>query len=217
VLGGAAGAVVLVAAALFFWGRRRASFAKAKKPEAGGQYDRDGLGSRLLSPVAGEEDDTELTITTGHSSIPTGTSSAQRSLRTGGENSNTSGGGGGEESQREREDSSELFNMYTGAPINAAAKLKCKREWTTAGEADSVRELAYAELEAATSGFSEGNRLGKGASCEVYSGELFGLAVAVKIMSVNADEWSKQQFVSEMDMLCTVQHVKICRLFAYSR
>jgi serine/threonine protein kinase len=91
---------------------------------------------------------------------------------------------------------------------------ECVKQWL-AGEAESVRELPFPEIEAATGGFSEAKLLGKGGSCFVFSGDLFGLPVAVKRLDPHKDRGTKQ-FEREMSLLCTVSHASICRLFAFS-
>ena len=66
-------------------------------------------------------------------------------------------------------------------------------------------------MQAATGGFPKGARLGGGASCSVYEGELYGLRVAVKhLHRVSAPggtdrdglQWAGQQFAAEMKLLC---------------
>ena len=89
-----------------------------------------------------------------------------------------------------------------------------------------MRDLPFRELQAATGGFDELRRLGRGGSCFVYRGELYGLPVAVKHLSRvptpgaadpdDGEEWGEKQFKAEMDLLCRVSHPCICRLFAYS-
>ena len=89
-----------------------------------------------------------------------------------------------------------------------------------------MRDLPFRELQAATGGFDELRRLGRGGSCFVYRGELYGLPVAVKHLSRvptpgaadpdDGEEWGEKQFKAEMDLLCRVSHPCICRLFASS-
>ena len=63
---------------------------------------------------------------------------------------------------------------------------------------------------------SELGKLGGGASCEVFSGHLYGLFVAVKRLGDGADAWEGEQFQSELDLLCNARHANLCRLFSYS-
>ena len=107
------------------------------------------------------------------------------------------------------------FDAVTGSPANAAAQQLCVLQWR-AGEADSVRELPYADIEKATADFGAENRLAGGGSCTVFQGELYGLAVAVKQLHSDADDWNNAQFEAEMQALCTVTHGNICCLLAFS-
>jgi serine/threonine protein kinase len=108
------------------------------------------------------------------------------------------------------------FDMDTGAPINAASQQLCVLQWK-AGEPESVRQLPYCDIEAATGGFGAANRLAGGGSCTVFQGSLFGLMdVAVKQLHSDADEWNNTQFETEMQLLCTVTHDHICCLLAFS-
>jgi hypothetical protein len=88
------------------------------------------------------------------------------------------------------------FDMETGAPTNAAAQQLCILQWR-AGEAESVRELPYADIEKATDSWAAENRLAAGGSCTVFKGELYGLGVAVKQLHTDADDWNNAQFEAE--------------------
>ena len=101
---------------------------------------------------------------------------------------------------------------------------ECVQQWV-AGEDESVRDLPFQELAAATGGFHISAQLGGGGSCFVYRGVLFGLPVAVKHLSrlprpgatdQDGEEWGQRQFTAEMELLCRVSHACICRLFAFS-
>jgi Leucine-rich repeat (LRR) protein/serine/threonine protein kinase len=108
------------------------------------------------------------------------------------------------------------FDIETGAPVNAASQQLCVLQWQ-AGEPESVRQLPYSQIEAATGGFGAANRLAGGGSCTVFQGNLFGLMeVAVKQLHSDADEWNNTQFETEMQALCTVTHDNICCLLAFS-
>jgi serine/threonine-protein phosphatase PP1 catalytic subunit len=116
------------------------------------------------------------------------------------------------------------YDPSTGAPLNQAAQNQCAAQWQ-AGEADCVRELPYSTVQAAIGSFGKKNLLGGGSSCKVYSGNLFGLQVAVKHLSSesfagatepDAEDWANKQFAAEMNLLVSVSHINICRLFAYS-
>jgi hypothetical protein len=107
------------------------------------------------------------------------------------------------------------FDVDTGAPLNAEAKQLCVLQWC-AGEAGSVRELPYAHVAAAAGGFGAENRLSGGGSCTVFKGELYGLAVAVKQLHSDADDWNNAQFEAEMQALFQISHEHICGLHAFS-
>jgi Leucine-rich repeat (LRR) protein len=107
------------------------------------------------------------------------------------------------------------FDIETGAPANADAQQLCVWQWR-AGEADSVRELPYVDIEEAAGGFGVKNRLASGGSCTVFKGELYGLPVAVKQLQSDADDWNNAQFESEMRTLCIITHAHICALLAFS-
>jgi serine/threonine protein kinase len=109
------------------------------------------------------------------------------------------------------------YDEFTGAPLNLTAKQECVSKWRAAeAEEGCVRNLPYAEMQAATNGFSPLSRISEGASCQVFTGHLYGMFVAVKHLSANASEWDDLQFTAEMELLCHVSHWSICRLFAYS-
>jgi serine/threonine protein kinase len=63
---------------------------------------------------------------------------------------------------------------------------------------------------------SELGKLGGGASCEVFSGHLYGLFVAIKRLGDGASAWEGEQFQSELDLCCRARHANLCRLFSYS-
>jgi hypothetical protein len=71
------------------------------------------------------------------------------------------------------------FDIYTGTPMNRSARQDVRHKWAVGGEG-SVRAVPYAELEAATAGFSEQSKIGGGGSCIVYQGDLYHVQVAVK-------------------------------------
>jgi hypothetical protein len=107
------------------------------------------------------------------------------------------------------------YDETTQMPANVAAKKLVVLDWMSGAES-SVVNLPFAELDHATHGFDEFNELGKGASCYVYKGHLFGQAVAVKKLNEGASEWGTQQFESECALLTKVTHGNICRLLAFS-
>jgi serine/threonine protein kinase len=106
------------------------------------------------------------------------------------------------------------FDPATGTPANADAERLCALRWQT-GAADGVREVAYAELEKATGGFSAAHELGGGGSCTVYRGRLCGLSVAIKALKPVVTPFATKQYEAEMRLLCAVTHRSICRLYAH--
>jgi hypothetical protein len=76
-------------------------------------------------------------------------------------------------------------------------------------------QLPLADLEGATQGFSDFNEIGGGASCTVYSGTLWGVAVAVKRLKDSAVAWEAKQYESETALLRLGVLVGwLCTLFA---
>jgi serine/threonine protein kinase len=106
-------------------------------------------------------------------------------------------------------------HAQVGRPANAAAEQLCAHQWRV-GAVGSVCELTLADIAASTDSFSEQNKLGRGGSCEVFIGNVFGLEVAVKKLSENATALDDKQFASEMRVLSTVLHTNVCRLLAFS-
>jgi serine/threonine protein kinase len=111
------------------------------------------------------------------------------------------------------------YDVTTGTPVNMTAKKEVVREWNKAackGTKVQVVELRYDELVKATGDFDEFNQVGHGASCSVFTGRVFGITVAVKLLKDTAVEWEQKQFASEMEILSTASHPNICRLLAFS-
>jgi serine/threonine protein kinase len=112
------------------------------------------------------------------------------------------------------------YDQQTGAPVNITAKRDVARAWNTATEAGAkpqVVQLPFDILRRATDDFDAAfNRIGGGASCSVFTGRVFGTAVAVKMLAAKAIEWEAEQFEAESKCLGEVSHENICRLFAYS-
>jgi hypothetical protein len=79
--------------------------------------------------------------------------------------------------------------------------------------------VPYTALYNATGGFAKLTRIGGGGSCDVCKAEVFGVAAAVKVLTLaakNAKNQKKQaseerQFVAEKQLLMKVQHPNICR------
>ena len=86
-----------------------------------------------------------------------------------------------------------MFDPRTGAPVNTAARMVCVCQWQ-AGEAESVRDLPFAEVRAATDSFSELCIIGGGGgTCLVYQGMLYGMLVAVKVLIGHAQHDAEVQ------------------------
>jgi hypothetical protein len=136
------------------------------------------------------------------------------------------------------------YDPATGSPRNVLAKMECVAQWRAGakrtppdgrasgstlsntprdprevpkgGARNPVCNLPHAEFAKATDGFSELNLLSTaGASCAVFSGQLFGFFVAVKALrnpaapaaaaaGSESAQFLAQQFSSEMDVLCKV-------------
>jgi serine/threonine protein kinase len=117
------------------------------------------------------------------------------------------------------------FDPSSGAPMNARARRMCIDMWESvaAGEDSAgvptldMRQVFFKDVEEATDAWSEARNLGMGASCQVFSGVLFGrLGVAVKKLKVGLGEWDQRRFASEMALLCSIAHPNICSLYAFS-
>jgi hypothetical protein len=74
------------------------------------------------------------------------------------------------------------------------------------------RDFTYAELQAATDGFSQKNYLSEGGFGSVYRGELNGLKIAVK-QHKNASLQGEKEFKSEVHVLSKARHQNLVRLF----
>ena len=85
--------------------------------------------------------------------------------------------------------------LFAGAPVNITAKQQCVRQWK-AGAEGAVRQLPCKEIEEATNGFCELSLISSGASCQVFTGHLYGLFVAVKQLKEQAAEWDDRQFTA---------------------
>jgi serine/threonine protein kinase len=100
----------------------------------------------------------------------------------------------------------------------------CDANESSDGSEPMTTELDYTDLSDATGGFSDMCKIGGGGSCLVYRGDLFGTVVAIKAIDGSAEDrtksnvqdWDGMQFKAEMDLLCSVRHPNICRLFATS-
>jgi hypothetical protein len=98
------------------------------------------------------------------------------------------GGAGGPAAAAPTQSDAE-YDILTGAPVNTVAKKEVAQDWSTGvrtGESSCVVQLPYAELELVTANFSEFNVIGGGASCAVFTGRVFGVAVAIKVTNTSA-------------------------------
>ena len=125
-------------------------------------------------------------------------------------------GGGG---HREADPTAEYDDA--GTPVNKAAKREIAREWATGvaagGGQPRVVQLQFAVLEVATGGFDDFNEVGEGGSCSVFTGRVFGVAVAIKRLNDgSAGGRGADQFAAESAILTGVLHPSICRLLAFS-
>ena len=71
-----------------------------------------------------------------------------------------------------------------------------------------------ADLQAATNGFAELQKIGSGGSSIVYNGTLYGVKCAIKVLSEDASSWEVKQHGTEVDALSRITHENICRLYA---
>nr|POE82310.1 inactive protein kinase [Quercus suber] len=75
-----------------------------------------------------------------------------------------------------------------------------------------LRDFTYAELQAATKGFSQKNYISEGGFGSVYRGELQGLKIAVK-QHKNASLQGEKEFKSEVHVPSKARHKNLVRLF----
>lgn len=78
------------------------------------------------------------------------------------------------------------------------------------------RDFTYAELHAATNGFSEHNFLSEGGFGSVYSGEIDGIRIAVKQHKLVSSQGEKE-FRSEVNVLSKVSHENLVMLLGTCR
>lgn len=76
-----------------------------------------------------------------------------------------------------------------------------KLDWT-------IRDFTYAELHAATQGFSIKNFLSEGGFGSVYKGEILGQKIAVK-QCIHANHKQEKEFKSEVDALTKARHENV--------
>jgi hypothetical protein len=118
-----------------------------------------------------------------------------------------------------------------GFPLNDPAREYCVARWkegssskTNAkeGRGSGNRMLIRVDFEVlrkATDGFNvKTHLLGKGGCCKVYRARIYGHVCAVKVFNEaeGQEEWEDRQIQAEIQMLCTVRHPHINRLFAVS-
>jgi hypothetical protein len=124
------------------------------------------------------------------------------------------------------------FDASTGVPLNDSARLLCARIWTSSSKPDDRRDdfdvylrvgeqrvrlasrVGDADLQAATNGFAELQKIGGGGSSSVYNGTLYGVKCAIKVLSEDASSWEVKQYGTEVDALSRITHENICRLYA---
>ncbi|XP_010537354.1 PREDICTED: probable receptor-like serine/threonine-protein kinase At5g57670 [Tarenaya hassleriana] len=126
------------------------------------------------------------------------------------------------------EDESPSLNAQTGAmvpvgissmiphssPDNSPRRLPVELEGLHEKYSSTCRFFKYKELVLATWDFSAGNFIGKGGSSRVFKGFLpSGREVAVKILKQNEDVL--KEFVSEIDIITTLNHKNIISLLGF--
>jgi hypothetical protein len=132
-----------------------------------------------------------------------------------------------------------VFDTKSGLPLNDAACDYCAAMWGDDSaplpalplhDARYGNLVSYAELRVATGKFGDRHLIGDGGSCKVYRAEVYGVAVAVKVMTENTSRtaqqsverktaeaaWNAKQFQAELELLQSVDHTHITRLLATS-
>ncbi|XP_062126010.1 serine/threonine-protein kinase pelle [Drosophila sulfurigaster albostrigata] len=87
--------------------------------------------------------------------------------------------------------------------------------------AESLLQIDYAELVAATDNWNPENKLGNGGFGEVYKGEIMNSFMAIKVMNYvhkhsNKTKVHLQQSYNELKYLNTLRHDNILAIYAYS-
>ncbi|EFJ10327.1 hypothetical protein SELMODRAFT_427272 [Selaginella moellendorffii] len=80
---------------------------------------------------------------------------------------------------------------------------------------DGISNFTYHELETATKGFSDINKLGRGAFGTVFKGVLKdGSEVAVKQLDLHSKQ-GQREFVNELSIITSIQHKNLAKLRGY--
>jgi hypothetical protein len=122
------------------------------------------------------------------------------------------------------------FGEESGFPLNEAARNYCVSKWTSEDSLWGVEDkefkagigllgtfrLDYAVLQQATDGFAEDHLLGRGGSCRVFKGKVYGHLVAIKVFNEDGGSWDDKQIQAEIKLLCNVRHPHINKLLAVS-
>jgi hypothetical protein len=131
------------------------------------------------------------------------------------------------------------FDPETGYPLNAAAEEYCVSLWTNytdddvlhtqgmlthsdprlkttaSSPIDSTFRVGYTSLAAATNKFNEQTHLlGRGGSCRVFKGDVYGHPTAIKVFNETGGAWDDKQYQTEIELLCKVRHPHLNRLYA---
>ncbi|XP_024518125.1 cold-responsive protein kinase 1-like [Selaginella moellendorffii] len=78
-----------------------------------------------------------------------------------------------------------------------------------------MHNFTYHELETATKGFSDDNKLGRGAFGTVFKGVLKdGSEVAVKQLDLHSKQ-GQREFVNELSIITSIQHKNLAKLRGY--
>jgi hypothetical protein len=128
-----------------------------------------------------------------------------------------------------------VFDPAHGLPLNEAACEYCAAMWNTDVAAVAPPPLhdlrfgnlvSYAQLRIATGKFAQRNLIGDGGSCRVYKAQVYGVDVAVKVITENNSRtaqrslerktaaYNLKQFNAETKLLQSVNHAHVIRLLA---
>jgi hypothetical protein len=118
------------------------------------------------------------------------------------------------EAERMKRVAEEKVRKETEKLAREAKQAKQQAEKMTAKLLNQKLSVSFSDIEKATKGFAKSSVIGEGGSCQVYAGVLYGVDVAVKLVSSDVP-YDKEQFDKEVQLLTAIRHDHICPLYAF--